>query len=83
MDRGFTALFMDDLVTYQLVLQEDAAGTPFPIDPRVVVSSARDVRVLDDGRVGGIWALQGDAAFIILTEENGAWVVDEVIDILD
>jgi hypothetical protein len=83
MDRGFAALFIDDLATYELVLHEDVVGTPFPIDPRVVISPPSDVRLLDDGRVGGIWALQGDAAFIVFTDENGAWVVDEVIDVLD
>lgn len=41
----------------------------------------RDIRVLADGRIGGIWTIGGDDAFLILVQEEGAWLVDEIIDI--
>lgn len=48
-----------------------------------IAMTGREVRVLDDGRIGGIWNVGGDKAFIILTEEDGAWLLDEIIDVLD
>jgi hypothetical protein len=67
----------------RVTLDEDAVSTPIPLDPQVTISSGQDIRVLDDGRIGGIWSLNGDAAFVILVQEDGNWVVDDVIDIID
>lgn len=42
----------------------------------------RDLRMLEENRVGGIWAFQRDALFVIFEEQDGRWLVHEFIDIL-
>ncbi|TXG83412.1 MAG: hypothetical protein E6R14_06060 [Thermomicrobiales bacterium] len=83
MDQGFYGMYGDNPWVFRVVLEDDAASTPEPIDLQGDIVSATDVRMLDDGRVGGIWMLQGDTAFIILTQEDGQWVVDDIIDVID
>jgi hypothetical protein len=47
------------------------------------VDRGRDIRVLEGGRVGGVWTIEGDAAFIVLEQQDDRWLVDEVIDIVE
>jgi hypothetical protein len=43
----------------------------------------RDVRVLEGGRVGGVWTVEGDAAFIVFEQADGQWLLDEIIDVVE
>lgn len=45
--------------------------------------AGRDLRLLEGGRVGGVWTIDDDAAFLVFEEEDGRWLVDEVIDIAE
>lgn len=83
MDQGFYGRHGQNPEELRVILDEDAASTPIPLDPQTEITSSQDVRVLEDGRVGGIWAIQGDAAFIILIQEDGNWVLDDIIDIIE
>jgi hypothetical protein len=47
------------------------------------IGEGRDIRMLDDGRVGGVWTFQGDAVFVIFADQDGRWLADEFVDILD
>ncbi len=67
----------------QALLEEQAAATPEAGQTGVTVLEApRDVRVLDDGRVGGIWAVEGEAAFIILEQQGDHWLLDALFIIV-
>lgn len=83
MDRLFYSEHAQDLEWFRVVLSEDAASTPVPVDRQIDLSPGRDVRVLDDGRIGGIWSIGGDAAFVILVSDGDRWLVDEVIDLAE
>ena len=71
------------------LLEAQLAGTPVADEPGMEqgattdVGQGRDIRVLEGGRVGGVWAIEGDTAFIVLEQENNRWLVDEVIDIVE
>jgi hypothetical protein len=56
-----------------------AAGAPLQMQ----LGEGRDVRVIEGGRVGGIWTVQGDAAFLVFAQENGQWLLDEIIDVME
>lgn len=43
----------------------------------------RELRTLDDGRIGGIWSVDGNDAFFILEQQDGSWLIDEIIDIAE
>ena len=67
----------------QALLEEQTAATPEAGQTGVTVLEApRDVRVLDDGRVGGIWAVEGEAAFIILEQQGDRWLLDELFAVV-
>jgi hypothetical protein len=83
MDREFVGQYGQNPDAFQNMLDTDVQSTPVPLDPETVISAGHDIRVLDDGRIGGIWSLDGDAAFILLTQEDGRWVLDDIIDIID
>jgi hypothetical protein len=83
MDQVFYGVYGQDQDVFEDRLEADVQATPHPLDPQTVISVGKDVRVLDDGRIGGIWSVDGDAAFIILVQEDGSWVVDDVMDIID
>ena len=69
------------------LLEAQLAGTPVADEPGMEQGAAmdigRDIRVLEGGRVGGVWAFAGDAAFIVLEQQDDRWLVDEVIDIVE
>ncbi len=65
------------------LLEPDLGGTLIIGSTSEIASPGREIRVLDDGRIGGIWNVDGDDAFIILAEEDGSWLLDEIIDIRD
>ena len=43
----------------------------------------RDVRTLNDGRVGGIWGVNGDEAFVIFQKNGDTWLIDDFVDITE
>jgi hypothetical protein len=47
------------------------------------IGFGRDIRVLDGGRVGGVWTIAGDAAFIVLEQQDNRWLVDDVDDLVE
>ena len=71
------------------LLEAQLAGTPvadeevMPEGERTELSLGRDVRILPDGRVGGIWEVGGDAVFLILEQQGDRWLADEIIEILE
>jgi hypothetical protein len=71
-----TAEELRGLLEAQLATPEAAAVE------RMEVGQGRDVRVLEEGRVGGIWTIGGDAGFIVFEQDDGRWLIDEIIDII-
>src|SRR5215213_3556287 len=71
------------------LLEAQLGGTPVVDEPGMEqgastdMGQGRDIRVLDGGRVGGVWAIEGDAAFIVLEQQDDQWLVDELIDIVE
>lgn len=47
------------------------------------IGQGRGVRVLEGGRVGGVWTVEGDAAFVVFEQVDGVWLLDEIIDIVE
>jgi hypothetical protein len=66
------------------LFERQLASTP-PADTvlQTEIGQGRDVRVLEGGRIGGIWTVEGDAAFIVFEQEDGVWLLDEIIDIAE
>jgi hypothetical protein len=68
-------------------LQQQLAGTPIAgvaLSPRMPpLAGPRKPRLLEDGRVGAIWALVGNRVFIIYAREGDRWLIDDVIDIIE
>ena len=71
------------------LLEAQLAGTPVVDDPGMEQGAAtdvgrgRDIRALEGGRVGGVWTIEGDSAFIVLEQEDDRWLLDEVVDIVE
>ena len=90
---GTLALLSDDLVRRQgpqgSATREDTRAAleapPIPPAEPLVVGEALDARVLDDGRVGAVFAFgdpQQPAAlvFIVFVEADGNWLLDDIRD---
>lgn len=68
----------------QALLEEQLAATPAPgMEMTTDVGTGQDLRLLEGGRVGGVWTIEGDAAFLVFEQEDGRWLVDELIDIAE
>ncbi|HLL51185.1 MAG TPA: hypothetical protein VK356_11000, partial [Thermomicrobiales bacterium] len=71
------------------LLEAQLAGTPVVDEAGMDqgaatdVGQGRDIRVLEGGRVGGVWTIEGDAAFVVFEEQDGRWLIDEFIDIVE
>ena len=42
-----------------------------------------DGRQLPDGRIGALWEVEGDRAFIIYKQVNDRWLIDDILDVLE
>ena len=71
------------------LLEAQLAGTPVADEPRMDQGAStdagrgRDIRLLDGGRVGGVWTIYDDSIFIVLEQQDDRWLVDEIIDIAE
>jgi hypothetical protein len=71
------------------LLEAQLAGTPVADEPGMEqgastdMGQGRDIRVLDGGRVGGVWTIYGDAVFFVLEQQDDRWLLDELIDIVE
>jgi hypothetical protein len=83
MDDVFVAELDLEPEAFENLLTYDLDATPIPLEPAIVISTGSEIRALADGRIGGIWSLNGDAAFITLMQEDGAWVIDGGVDLID
>ena len=71
----------------QALLEGQLAGTPIPGSATAArlpaLAGPRKPRLLEDGRVGAIWSIGGDRIFILYKNEDGKWLIDEEIDLID
>ena len=71
------------------LLEAQLAGTPVVDEPGMdqgattEVSQGRDIRALEGGRIGGIWTIEGFPGFFVFEEQDGRWLIDEVIEIVE
>ena len=71
------------------LLQAQLAGTPVADEPgmepgmQTQISPGRDLRLIEGGRVGGVWTIEGDAAFVVFEQDGERWLIDEFIDIAE
>lgn len=69
------------------LLEAQAAATPAPeVEGQLrlpALAGPRKARLLEDGRIGAIWSIGGDRVFMLYKKEDGKWLVDEVVDVVD
>jgi hypothetical protein len=69
------------------LLEAQDAATPVPGTEDQLrlpaLAGPRKPRLLEDGRIGAIWSIGGDRVFIMYKNEDGKWLVDEVLDVVD
>jgi len=71
------------------LLEAQLVGTPVADEPGMEqaastdIGPGRDIRLLDGGRVGGIWTIYGDTVFIVLEQQDDRWLIDELIDVAE
>ncbi len=70
------------------LLEAQIAGTPMADEeqagealPAAELGQGRDFRMLDDGRVGGIWTAQGESVFVVFAQQDGRWLADAFVGI--
>ncbi|MCA9880258.1 MAG: hypothetical protein KC442_20830 [Thermomicrobiales bacterium] len=67
------------------LLEAQLAGTPMPGAESAVrlpaLAGPRKPRLLDDGRIGAIWSIGGDRVFLLYRNVDGAWLIDEALDL--
>ncbi len=90
--RAF-ALMTDDLVHQfgpqegetmeetRAFLEAQLAATPTPEGTPTAAQPLRDVRVLADGRVGGILEEEGQISFVFFEDQAGRWLFDDYIQL--
>lgn len=67
-------------------LEGQLAATPVAGDDQgrlPQLAGPRKPRTLPDGRVGALWSLGGDKFFLIYSQVDGQWLIDEAIDIVE
>lgn len=69
------------------LLEAQAAATPNPeIAGQLrlpALAGPRKARLLEDGRIGAIWSIGGDRVFLTYKNEDGQWLIDEAVDLVD
>lgn len=70
------------------LLEAQIAGTPMADEEQMEeggmaaeLGAGRDFRMLDDGRVGGIWTAQGASVFVVFAQQDGRWLADAFVGI--
>lgn len=66
------------------LLQSQLAGTPTPGESNggmAAVTGLREARVLDDGRAGAVWEVEGEEVFVLFRQTDGQWLVDDFVEI--
>lgn len=70
-------------------LLESQLATPLPDEEglgeglAIDIGEGRDIRMLEDGRVGGIWTAQGESVFVVFEEQDGRWLADAFVGIAE
>jgi hypothetical protein len=64
-------------------LEAQMAATPVPNEVVSPLVGPRRARVLDDGRVGAVWALRGNRFFLIYKQVDGKWLIDDAINVIE
>lgn len=77
------ANYLDAREELRIALDSSSIGTPIAELVREFETGGRAIRQLADGRIGGIWNVEGDKAMFILVRGDTGWLVDEVIDIIE
>jgi hypothetical protein len=77
----------DSAQEVQALLEAQLAATPVAAPEQGELLSPlvgpRRARVLDDGRIGAIWALHGQRYFFIYKQVDGKWLIDDAITIAE
>jgi hypothetical protein len=47
------------------------------------LAGPRRVRLLGENRAGAVWSLGGDKVYIVYQQQDGRWLIDDVIDVLE
>jgi hypothetical protein len=67
------------------LLEAQLTGTPVADEEGLTaadVGQGRDFRMLDDGRIGGIWTAQGESVFVVFEQQDGRWLADAFVGIM-
>lgn len=70
------ALLAGQLAGTPISDQGEAGAFPALVGPT-------DGRQLPDGRIGALWEVEGDRAFIIYKQVNDRWLIDDILDVLE
>jgi hypothetical protein len=69
------------------LLEAQSASTPVPSAEGQLrlpaLAGPRKPRLLEDGRMGAIWSIGGDRVFLMYKNEDGTWLIDEAVDLVD
>lgn len=70
------------------LLEAQAAATPVAGTEEgqlrlPALAGPRKPRLLEDGRIGAIWSIGGDRVFLMYTNQDGTWLIDEAVDLAD
>ncbi len=82
--RQFGPTSGETLEQVRSLLEAQAAqpvATPELTGGQTMVPPLRDVRVLDDGRVGGILVEEGPPVFLIFERQDGRWLIADFLEI--
>jgi hypothetical protein len=69
------------------LLEAQLAGTPIAgeagLGAMPNLEGPNEARMLADGRIGALWALEGDQVFIVYEKQGDRWLIADFIDVLE
>lgn len=69
------------------LLAGQLAGTPIPSEEGMADMSTlqgpKEARLLENGRAGALWSLEGDQVFLVYEKHGDRWLIDDLIDVED